>query len=190
MRYNQRNGASACNTHAAPNHRPELAGATAVAKSKPTSTFTPKEVQEFWSKVEVPFQPSCCWTLRGYHDPNGYAYFLQKVAHRVSFELLIGDIPADMVIDHLCRNPSCINPDHMEVITNGLNVLRGYGSPARNKRKTHCQRGHEFTPENTIIRRSGYRKCRECHRAYLREYHARYRLRRNAEKREQRKAAS
>jgi hypothetical protein len=66
-----------------------------------------------------------------------------------------------MTIDHLCRNTSCVRPDHLEVVTREENALRG----SRNAAKTHCDRGHEFTPENTYVPPSrDHRACRECRR--------------------------
>lgn len=87
-----------------------------------------------------------------------------KGAHRVAYELERGPIPEGLVIDHLCRNPRCINPDHMEVVTHKENTLRGMSGHAVNARKTHCIRGHEFTEENTHVDYRGYRICRACKR--------------------------
>jgi hypothetical protein len=67
-------------------------------------------------------------------------------------------------LDHLCRNPACVRPDHLEAVTARENTLRGIGPTAVNALKTHCVHGHEFTPENT--RMKGIRRvCRECQRA-------------------------
>lgn len=85
--------------------------------------------------------------------------------HRVVYEALVGPIPDGMVIDHLCRQPSCVNPAHLEPVTRRENVLRGLTLPAANARKTHCKHGHEFTPENTYLFPTGTRGCRTCARA-------------------------
>lgn len=79
-------------------------------------------------------------------------------AHRVAYTVFVGDIPAGLEIDHLCRNRLCVNPLHLEPVTRSENHKR---KPPR----THCFRGHEFTEENTIMRpgRIG-RLCRECNR--------------------------
>lgn len=84
-------------------------------------------------------------------------------AHRVAFELIRGCIPNGLVLDHLCRNRGCVNPDHLEPVTFRENIMRGVGYTAQQARKTHCRHGHEFTVENTYVWRGG-RICRTCRR--------------------------
>lgn len=85
-------------------------------------------------------------------------------AHRAAYELLIAPIPNDKVIDHLCRNPSCVNPDHLEVVTQRENILRGIGPSAIHARKTHCPRGHPYSGDNLYISPNRQRRCRTCQR--------------------------
>lgn len=80
--------------------------------------------------------------------------------HRLAYELARGPIPNGMVIDHLCRNRRCCNPDHLEVVTNRENIRRGIGITATIK--THCPQGHPYDAENTRINRRGKKVCRAC----------------------------
>ena len=84
------------------------------------------------------------------------------LAHRVVYELIKNKIPRGMVLDHLCRNILCVNPEHLEIVDERTNALRGIGVCAINSRKTHCKRGHEFTEENTRIEKGDKRICRKC----------------------------
>lgn len=135
----------------------------------------------FWEKVEIE-DPDGCWEWKGSittHSRGGYGViYLRKVdgvqktarAHRVAYEMLTGPIPEGLVIDHLCRNRSCVNPAHMEAVTDEENKLRGHASA----RKTKCIHGHELTAENTIHDHRGWRKCRTCQNEHnLRWYHTR-----------------
>ena len=88
---------------------------------------------------------------------NGQDYSM----HRFFYEKMVGPIPDGMQLDHLCKNRACCNPAHLEVVTLVENVMRGSGITATNKRKTHCKRGHEFTPENTYLVKKG-RFCKTC----------------------------
>ena len=93
----------------------------------------------------------------------GYGYFRSRGAHRWAYEHFVGPIGEGLTIDHLCRNRLCINPLHLEAVTQGENVLRGNTVAAKNKAKTHCKNGHKFSIANTYKGRIG-RSCRECHR--------------------------
>src|SRR5947209_2044527 len=87
----------------------------------------PSIEQRIWSKVE---KTASCWNwngskLRGYglfrvHSPQSMTY-----AHRFVYESIVGPIPEGLELDHLCRNPSCVNPDHLEAVPHKVNVLRG-----------------------------------------------------------------
>ena len=78
-------------------------------------------------------------------------------AHRLSYAHSVGD-PGDSDVDHLCRTRGCVNPAHLEAVTRGENVLRGYGPTANNARKEQCLRGHS----NWHVTKDGKRKCRPC----------------------------
>jgi len=132
-------------------------------------------ITRFWAKVEI---TSSCWLWRGALSQAGYGRFTvehrfdgggrQTEAHIFAYEIMRGSIPQGLVLDHLCRNTKCVNPDHLEPVTEAENVLRGVGAGALNKRKTHCPKGHPYDETNTEHRASGRRRCRECNRAALR----------------------
>lgn len=110
---------------------------------------------------------SGCWEWLGAKDNNGYGVIRimgeRRFAHRISHEIHKGLIPDGFHIDHLCRNTSCANPDHLEAVTPKENVLRGVGVAAINAKKTLCVRGHELAGENLYIYR-GERICVACRR--------------------------
>jgi hypothetical protein len=107
-------------------------------------------------------KPDGCWIWLGGRDNTGYGRLtfegVHDRAHRVSYATFVGPIPDGLFIDHLCRVPACINPAHLEPVTNKENCDRGIKS----SRKTHCDYGHELTPENTYNRSRGTRECRRC----------------------------
>jgi hypothetical protein len=93
----------------------------------------------------------------------------QWPAHRYVYTELVGPVPDGLVLDHLCRKPACVNPAHLEPVTQKENTLRGVNFIAVNARKTHCKRGHPLVPGN--IRGCGHgRPCLTCHRENDRYY--------------------
>jgi hypothetical protein len=121
--------------------------------------------QRFRSKFIV--DENGCWIWQaGKRDGYGRYHFNDQwiQAHRYAYEKLRDKVPDGMLLDHLCRNRPCVNPDHLEVVTLQENINRGQSPFILNKRKTHCKHGHEFNKENTAIGKNGYRKCIPCHR--------------------------
>lgn len=110
-----------------------------------------------------------CWLFAGYIDGDGYGRIrhghaggVSVSAHRTMYENLVGNnIAPGKVIDHLCRIRRCINPTHLEQVTNKENLNRGFH---HNAIKTHCKYGHEYNVANTY-RQNGKRFCRACARA-------------------------
>ncbi len=97
------------------------------------------------------------------------------LAHRWSYWFFIGEIPKGLTVDHLCSNPPCVNPDHLDAVTQRENNFR---SPKYLGNRTHCPRGHEYNFENTYIRPnlkglSNWRDCKECVKRRGNEYRAR-----------------
>ena len=114
--------------------------------------------------------PDGCWEWQGTKNESGYGLILRNglgnvLAHRLALHVARRPVPDDRVVDHLCRNTSCVNPAHLDIVTDTVNILRGNGAGAKNARKTHCIHGHEFSPENTAIyypKRSAGRPTRSC----------------------------
>lgn len=126
--------------------------------------------------------PSGCWQWQAAITDNGYSYLAVRVngllvdqrGHRASYTAFVGPIPDGLVIDHLCRNRACVNPAHLEPVKQRTNLRRSEITRASiNATKTHCDNGHEYTPENTGAQGPGgmWRYCRECKRE---QYRLRY----------------
>jgi hypothetical protein len=111
-----------------------------------------------------------CWEWHGYIHPGGYGHFSDKhkfTAHRWSYEYFISKIPDNLQLDHLCRVRHCVNPNHLEAVTQKENILRGNTGLLTGilmKSKTHCPQNHEYSYDNTYIFPNGKRKCKECAR--------------------------
>lgn len=119
----------------------------------------------FWLKVEKNAAGGC-WEWIGFRTADGYGRVLGRGAHRYSYELAHGVIPDGLQVDHLCRNRSCVNPDHLEAVSPRTNVLRSPTAVASvNARKTHCPQGHKYDINNTRLTSDGWRRCKTCEKA-------------------------
>lgn len=128
-------------------------------------------LDRFWKKVK---KTDSCWEWLVSKTKGGYGQFNldgkgdMRYAHRLSYEFLVGPIPKGMQLDHLCRNRGCVNPEHLEIVDNKTNSLRGISEPAKNARKTHCIAGHPLSGKNLYIVHlsSGevWRRCATCHK--------------------------
>lgn len=103
-----------------------------------------------------------CWIWTGALR-NGYGAIGVEgktlYTHRYVYQRVVGPVPTGLDLDHLCRNRTCCNPDHLEPVTRQENLRRAaiYRSPV-----TACHNGHEYTAKNTYTNPSGYRTCKSC----------------------------
>lgn len=150
---------------------------------QPQSSKTPMKdaTFRFWDKVDFvgPVSSSCpnlgpCWAWLGAKTDRGYGHLniegRNAGPHRFAYEFCIGPIPEGLVLDHLCRNRSCVEPFHIEPVTQQQNILRGTGRSACAARATHCAKGHPYDEVNTYWRRSGGRACRICRRQWTQNW--------------------
>lgn len=119
-------------------------------------------VDRFFAKVDV----GDCWLWTASGNGRGYGKFhvdgTLRYAHRWVYEQLVGPVPAGLELDHLCRVPACVNPDHLEPVTHAENMRRG--APT-GRRKTHCPQGHPYAGAHLYVTPDGRRDCRTCRRA-------------------------
>lgn len=136
-------------------------------------------MDRFWSKVRKPDNEDsdeCWYWTAGTSSSYGRFYYegRHRQAHHVAYWLEVGLIPEGMELDHVCHSRDkscpggrscqhrvCVRPDHLEPVPKRTNILRGRSESARHAVKTHCDNGHEFTPENTYLW-EGARYCRAC----------------------------
>ena len=117
--------------------------------------------------------PNECWEWKAAKLRNGYGRFWDGknnvLAHRFSYKTFIIPISEDQHLDHICCNRGCVNPDHLQILTNKENVLKGNGPTAKNLRKTICKRGHILT-SGKFKQNSEWRICLECARETRRKW--------------------
>lgn len=156
---------------------PGVCGAEGCERSRKT-----KQRQSVYSRLVSDLDKSSgCWISPYKTNSKGYVSISNRrndnskiLGHRAMYEFMRGNIPPHLVIDHLCRNRACLNPWHMEIVTNRENNLRGTSIAARNHKKKKCNRGHLLGGSNLIISISkGFRRriCGECKRAKNRAWY-------------------
>jgi hypothetical protein len=155
-----------------------MSKSSSLSASSPTlqtnRLVLPGEVEErFWSKVKHTPDWDGCWLWTDKPHTHGYGRFHVSrgnriMAHRLAYELLVGPIPDGFVIDHLCRVRLCVNPTHLEPVTQKENTRRGLAHELNKinhqTAKTHCPRGHAYDEANTYVDPDGARRCRACRR--------------------------
>jgi hypothetical protein len=134
------------------------------------------ELDKIFAAIEIPedYVDDCWIWIRKRHKFGYGKHYWKKhstSAHRALFKILVDDRIDGLDIDHLCKNPPCVNPNHMEAVTSRENTLRGSSPPALNIVKTECLNGHKYTTENTKLNKRGGRSCRECSRIKWRAYY-------------------
>ncbi len=126
--------------------------------------------ERFWSKVD---KTDTCWLWQAFRAPGQHNYGQFSVnnrnilAHCFAYEALVGPIPDGLEIDHLCRNPPCVKPEHLEAVSHAENVRRGDSKLISGRRaavRTHCLNSHVFSGTNLYVSPQGKRFCRSCRR--------------------------
>ncbi len=125
-----------------------------------------KSPQERFNQKWIPEPNSGCWLWTACQNNKGYGSIRingkMMLAHRFSYEIHRGSIPEKLSLDHLCRTPLCVNPNHLEIVTHRQNVLRGISPMAKYAKQTHCKRGHLFSKENIYDVSNWKQKSRPC----------------------------
>lgn len=150
-----------------------------IIKSTPIPRKREDIKERFFKFVD---KTDTCWNWTGAITSHGYGYVRgadqsHQSAHRVSYKMHVGDIPEGLVIDHLCRNRACVNPGHLEVVTNKVNLARGCGIAAKNAKKEQCKEGHPLSGGNVrmikLYNTKPYtlaRRCKQCEYRNVKAY--------------------
>lgn len=113
-----------------------------------------------FSKIEISvkhfYKGEPCWEWQGARcKPSFYGRIMlhgvEYPAHRGIYNIFVEIVPEHLQCDHLCRNHGCVNPTHIEPVTDRVNILRGVGLPAQRFKQTHCKRGHELSDDNLRV---------------------------------------
>lgn len=132
--------------------------------------------------------PYGCHIFTGSKNQYGYGRIWNQeeerlvLVHRAVYENTFGSIPEGLEINHICKNTSCANLLHLELVSHRQNVLMGVSITANNHRKKFCKSGHTLSGTNVYhpIGRPTERNCRTCHVLQNREYRKRKREKQNA----------
>lgn len=122
------------------------------------------DTTKYWEKVN---KTSGCWKWGAWSNGKGYGLVRingkSYLAHRISYEIAYGEIPKGLVIDHICNNTKCVNPSHLQAITQQQNILRSTKHISKERAsKKQCIRGHNLFGDNLYIRKDRRRACKLC----------------------------
>jgi hypothetical protein len=138
-----------------------------------------REKKRFMAKID--WKAEGCWLWQGAiigKPPNNYGVFRlspqngergkRTLAHQYSYRLFRGPISDGLEIHHTCMNPLCVRPNHLRLVTHkgNMELMQKNRKWDTDRAKTHCLRGHEYTPQNTYISKQGWRSCLECRNTY------------------------
>lgn len=144
---------------------------SAINRESIDRAFNGVQKSRFWSRVKVSGEDEC-WEWTKGKDKDGYGRFgvlrKKRRSHVLSLELSLGrHIRAGMVVDHLCKNTSCVNPKHLEEVTSLENLMRGDNATGIALRTGRCRNGHDDWGR----KKDGKRFCRTCKSEYMKAYH-------------------
>lgn len=135
--------------------------------------------KRFWEYVN---KTETCWLWTAHVDNGGYGRFGLRLgknqwksnylAHRYSYELVNGEIPKELTVDHICKIRNCVNPDHLRLMTLVNNIKAG-NAGIYNQVKKFCPKGHSYSGENLLFDTNSSRTCRMCRRNSWKQYRQR-----------------
>src|SRR6185312_15563955 len=154
-----------------PTSRRQISANDGFATGARMIELTARQQRNFWAKVDAQ-DGAACWRWTAARYSNGYGHMgigplsnpRSLLAHRVAYELCIGPIPDGLTVDHLCFNPGCVNPAHLEAVTQGINTLRGNSMSSRRARRTHCPQCHPYDQVYRDPVGREHRLCTSCRR--------------------------
>ena len=145
-----------------------LIGGRADAEIKAEARSLAAASARFWRLVDVGSKTEC-WPWQGSVLPFGHGQFVgpfgSSTAHRYAWAIVHAEMPeTGLVVRHRCDNPICCNPSHLEIGTQAENVADMINRGRASFTPTTCRKGHPRTPDNTLTKADGTRRCKTCSR--------------------------